>query len=485
HEDIERQLEQNPSLIKDQTFLNNHPQLQAFLKDHAQIQEEFTENPQFFILRLNRYESSPADQRADNNANRANNRNPNPDLTRREVASMDQFLDSHENIERQLEQNPSLIKDQTFLNNHPQLQAFLKDHAQIQEEFTENPQFFILRLNRYESSPADQRADNNANRANNRNPNPDLTRREVASMDQFLDSHEDIERQLEQNPSLINNQAFLNNHAQLQDFLKDHPEVREEFAENPQFFILRLNRYESSPADQRADNNANRANNRNPNPDLTRREVASMDQFLDSHEDIERQLEQNPSLINDQAFLNNHAQLQDFLKDHPEVREEFAENPQFFIVRMNRFEGSPADQRADNRTNTANANSGTGNTNTATERNGNPDLTRGEVASMDQFLDSHDKIEAQLRANPSLINNVDYLSKHQDLRAFLSSHPEVREEFTENPSLFMNREAQYESTEYRGGARYVDRDRDMNQRDVATMDAYLDRHADEARDLEA
>src|SRR6185437_11433358 len=153
--------------------------------------------------------------------------------------------------------------------------------------------------------------------------------------------------------------------------------------------------------------------------------------------------------------------------------------------RMNRYEGSPADQRADNRTNTANANSGTGNTNTATERNGNPDLTRGEVASMDQFLDSHDKIETQLRANPSLINNVDYLSKHQDLRAFLSSHPEVREEFTENPSLFMNREAQYESTEYRGGARYVDRDRDMNQRDVATMDAYLDRHADEARDLEA
>src|SRR5215472_5737956 len=229
--------------------------------------------------------------------------------------------------------------------------------------------------------------------------------------------------------------------------------------------MLRVNRYENSPADQRADNNMNR----NGNPDLTRRQVASMDQFLDSHEDIERQLEDNPSLINNQTFLQNHAALQDFLNDHPEIQEEFAENPQFFMLRTNRYENSPADQRADNNVNANNGN----------ERNGNPDLNRGEVASMDQFLDSHDRIERELKANPSLINNVDYLNKHQDLRAFLSSHPEVREEFTENPSLFMNREGQYERTEFRAGT-----DRDMNQRDVATMDAYLDKHAGEARDLE-
>ena len=495
HQDIERQLEQNPSLINDQTFLQNHPGLQSFLKDHPQIQAEFAENPQFFILRMNRNENSPADQRADNDVNRTNNRNQNPDLTRREVASMDQFLDSHEDIERQLQANPSLIKDQTFLQNHPVLQTFLNEHPNIQAEFAENPQFFMLRTNRFENSPADQRADNNrmnntnanannntntstANERNeNQNQNPDLNRREVASMDQFLDSHQDIERQLEDNPSLINDQTFLNNHPQLQSFLKDHPQIHAEFTENPQFFILRMNRNENSPADQRADNDVNRTNNRNQNPDLTRREVASMDQFLDSHEDIERQLEQNPSLISNQTFLQNHPQLQTFLTNHPQIQAEFAENPQFFMLRTNRFENSPADQRADNNQ-MNNGNNNPNNPNTANEGNRNPDLNRGEVASMDQFLDSHDRIERELKANPSLINNVDYLKKHQDLRAFLSSHPAVREEFTENPSLFMNREGQYERTEFRGGT-------DMNQRDVATLDQYLDKHAGEARDLQA
>src|SRR5690348_9208431 len=398
-----------------------------------------------------------------------------------DLAAFDDFLDANQGIATQLIANPALASNKDFLNNHPQLQDFLNDHPKIQQQITSNPDAFMDGLAKFEHSRQDRAEDrgNSPNRGNNGNQNPDLTRREVASMDQFLDSHQDIERQLEQNPSLINDQTFLQNHPGLQTFLKDHPQIQAEFAENPQFFILRVNRYEKSPADQRADNDVNRTNNRNQNPDLTRREVASMDQFLDSHEDIERQLEQNPSLISNQTFLQNHPQLQTFLTNHPQIQAEFAENPQFFMLRTNRFENSPADQRADNNQ-MNNGNNNPNNLNTANEGNRNPDLNRGEVASMDQFLDSHDRIERELKANPSLINNVDYLKKHQDLRAFLSSHPAVREEFTENPSLFMNREGQYERTEFRPGT-----DRDMNQRDVATMDAYLDKHAGEARDLEA
>ena len=399
-----------------------------------------------------------------------------------DLATFDDFLDENQGLATQLIANPALASNKDFLNNHPQLQDFLNDHPTIQQQITSNPDAFMDRLARFEHSRQERTDDrgNSPNRGANGNQNPDLTRREVASMDQFLDSHQDIERQLEVNPSLIKDQAFLQNHPALQAFLNDHSQIQAEFAENPQFFMLRTNRFENSPADQRADNNTDRTNHRNPNPDLTRREVASMDQFLDSHQDIERQLENNPSLITNQAFLNNHPQLGAFLKNHSEIQEEFAENPQYFMLRTNRFEGSSADQRADNRANNSSANNPTTNTSPETERNSNPDLKRGEVASMDQFLDSHDQIERELRNNPSLINNVDYLNKHPELRAFLSSHQEVREEFTENPSLFMNREGQYERTEFRG-----DTDRDMNQQDVATMDSYLDKHSDEARDLQA
>jgi nucleoside phosphorylase len=389
--------------------------------------------------------------------------------------TFDQFLDAHADIATQLRTNPSLATNRDFLSDHPQLQDFLNDHPQIQRQITANPDSFMDRVSRFERSHVDQRADNNVNRNpdTDRNANPDLTRGEVASMDQFLDSHQSIEQQLQANPSLINNQTFLQNHPALQAFLSAHPNIQAEFAENPQYFILRTNRYEGTPADQRADNNAV---NRNPNPDLTRGEVASMDQFLDSHQSIEQQLQANPRLITDQDFLRNHPQLQSYLNQHPQVAAEFAENPQYFMLRTNRYEGTPADQRADNNVNR----------NPDTDRNANPDLTRGEVASMDQFLDSHQDIEKQLQRNPSLINNVSYLKKHAQLRAFLSDHPQVREEFTENPSLFMQREGQYENTEYRNGeARYYNGDRNMNQQDVATMDAYLDKHASEARDLQA
>ena len=63
----------------------------------------------------------------------------------------------------------------------------------------------------------------------------------------------------------------------------------------------------------------------------------------------------------------------------------------------------------------------------------NPDLTRQQVATFDQFLDSHPQIAQQLQANPSLINNAEFLEGHPQLQAFLTSHPELSEELKENP----------------------------------------------------
>jgi len=445
HPDIEKQLEANPRLINNQDFLQDHPQLQDFLKDHPQVHEEFTENPGFFMKREGQFENSPADRAADNGQiNRG--RNPNPDLTQGEVANMDQFLDQHPDITKKLEADPSLINNQQFLSNAPELQAFFKAHPRIQEEFAETPKYFENELNRFESSEAD-RPGEGGNRGVN--PNPDLTRGEIATADQFLDQHPDIEKQLEANPSLIKNQDFLQDHPQLQNFLSSHPRIQEEFAENPTVFMNRENRFENSPAD--------RDGRVNPNPDLTRGEVASMDQFLDQHPEITKKLEADPSLINNQQFLSNAPELQAFFKTHPRIQEEFAETPKFFENELSRFESSEADRPGEG------GNRGV---------NPNPDLTRGEVASMDQFLDQHPEIEKQLEANPSLINNSKYLNDHSQLRAFLSDHPEVREEFTENPSFFMQRENRFENTE-------------DNSKGVETMDAYLDKHPDVARDLDA
>jgi len=164
------------------------------------------------------------------------------------------------------------------------------------------------------------------------NPNPDLTRQQVATFDQFLDSHPDIAKQLQANPSLVNNDEFMENHPALQTFLSNHPELREELKENPAFFMQRENRFEM------AENRISNPPASTPNPDLSNQQLVTFDRFLDHHKGIAKDLEQNPSLINDQKFIKRHKELRSFLKNHPEVREELKENPSLFMREEARLE---------------------------------------------------------------------------------------------------------------------------------------------------
>ncbi len=75
------------------------------------------------------------------------------------------------------------------------------------------------------------------------------------------------------------------------------------------------------------------------------------------------------------------------------------------------------------------------------------DTTRAELSSFDQFLDSHPAVAKDLKQNPNLINNPQYLSKHPGLKDYLQDHPQVREELKENPGAFMSRERGLEGKE--------------------------------------
>src|SRR5579871_116819 len=56
----------------------------------------------------------------------------------------------------------------------------------------------------------------------------DVTRKELAQFDQFLDSHQEIAKQLQQDPSLANNAQFLSSHPDLQAFLTNQPDIRQD-----------------------------------------------------------------------------------------------------------------------------------------------------------------------------------------------------------------------------------------------------------------
>jgi phage-related protein len=271
----------------------------------------------------------------------------------------------------------------------------------------------------------------------------DIRTGQLATMDRFLDSHPEIAEQLQKDPSLINNQQFIEKHPGLQEFLQNHPGIREEFTENPAAFMRQEQRFE------RREEGGMRFGT-----DTTRAELANMDRFLDSHPEIAEQLQKDPSLINNQQFIANHPGLQEFLQAHPGVREEFTENPKAFMRQEERF-----DRREE----------------AGNMRFGDGDTTRAELANMDRFLDSHPEIAEQLQKDPSLIKNRQFVTKHPELQEFLQSHPGVREEFTENPNAFMRQERRFDRHED-FDAREV-RDRDTGQGEMMSFGRFLSGHS--------
>ena len=254
----------------------------------------------------------------------------------------------------------------------------------------------------------------------------------------------------------------MKSHPDLQAYLQQHPEVHEEVKENPNAFMHQEARYERTE-DATARNNVTR------DRDTTRQEVANFDQFLDSHRETAEQLRKDPSLVNNEQYVKSHPGLQAYLQQHPEVREEVKENPNAFMHQEARYE----------RTEDA----------TGGGVNRDRDTTRGELANLDRFLDNHRETAEQVRKDPSLVNNEQFVKSHPDLQVYLQQHPEVREEVKENPNAFMHQEARYERTE--DAARYERRentvDRDMTHRrpskPSASFGEFLDGHANISKDL--
>jgi hypothetical protein len=310
------------------------------------------------------------------------------DVTRRQLADFDNFLDNHPEVAQDLRKDPSLVNNQEFLGRHPELQQYLQQHPEIHEKLSQKPNAFMRDEDRF-----DRRQDH------------DVTRGELANMDHFMDSHPEIAEQLRKDPSLVDNKEFLASHPALQQFLADHPGVREEYKEHPNAFMRDEERF-----DHREDRDG----------DVTRRELANMDQFLDRHPEIAEQLRKDPSLVDNKEFVANHPTLRQFLADHPGVREQYKEHPNAFMRDEERF-----DRREDSNTRR------------------DHDVTGGELSSFNEFLGSHSKIADELSKNPTLANNQEYLENHAELRDYLNANPQVHEELSENPESFVRSAQQF------------------------------------------
>jgi len=168
-------------------------------------------------------------------------------------------------------------------------------------------------------------------------------------------------------------------------------------------------------------------------------------------------LKKQPDLILNQTYLSQHQDLQAFVNDHPQLKEEFRENPNYFMYRENRY-----DARENER------------------GNPNPDSRRQQVAELDRFLDSHPETAQQLRKQPDLVLNDQFLKSHPALQGYLQQHPDVRDQIRQNPNAFMAEEAKFDQR----GDNDVNRDRDRgtDRHDAANSDQRGDNDANRDRD---
>ena len=72
--------------------------------------------------------------------------------------------------------------------------------------------------------------------------------------------------------------------------------------------------------------------------DTTRAQIANFDQFLDTHPATAADIQKNPSLLNDEIYVKNHAALAGYFHNHPQVRAELQENPRSFMNPERRFD---------------------------------------------------------------------------------------------------------------------------------------------------
>jgi hypothetical protein len=91
-------------------------------------------------------------------------------------------------------------------------------------------------------------------------------------------------------------------------------------------------------------------------------------------------------------------------------------------------------------------------------------------------MDGHPEIAEQLRRDPSLAKNQDFIRNHPALQEYLQQHPGTSEEISENPNRFMRQEQRFDRFE-------DNRNHDMSDGDRAGFGEFLGSHSSIAQEL--
>lgn len=70
-------------------------------------------------------------------------------------------------------------------------------------------------------------------------------------------------------------------------------------------------------------------------------------------------------------------------------------------------------------------------------------ITHRDIQAFNRYLDRHPKMARELRKDPSLANDPNFLAKHPGLQKYLTKHPAVASTLKENPQALMKHEKRH------------------------------------------
>jgi hypothetical protein len=150
HRETAERLRKDLSLIDNQEFVKSHPSLQTYLQDHPAVRDEIKENPNAFMQEEARYDHHEDAMNRDRREDGLN-RDMDRDTMHRHFG---EFLGDHSDIALRLSKDPSLVKDQEFIESHPELKEYLSAHPEVKQELMANPQSFVKSSQQFTNTTA-------------------------------------------------------------------------------------------------------------------------------------------------------------------------------------------------------------------------------------------------------------------------------------------------------------------------------------------
>jgi hypothetical protein len=194
-----------------------------------------------------------------------------------------------------------------------------------------------------------------------------------------------------------------------------------------------------------------------------RRDVANFNRFLDEHREVAEQVRKDPSLLDNRTFVQNHPALQTYLQNNPGVRDQLRQDPNAFMRQEDAY-GRDSNMRGPD----------AGGQDRDADR-------RGGAANFDRFLNGHREIAEQVRKDPSLLDNRNFVQNHPPLQAYLQDNPGVRDQVRQDPNAFMRQEDAYGRDSSMRDSN--NRDRDPMHDHMAGFGGFLHSHSDIQNDL--